>query len=262
MTRQETKLELDPALQSSKKKDGNSIGNNDNASSVQSNPPYVQTRDKVMFLISVLNVIILSHLVGGFQWLMPYYYTMSALPLLFLRFWTYGRNNYAYFLLDLCYWGNFLLLIYLWTPSYEYSGYFFAAVYSLATGPMAWAVIIFRNSMVFHSLDKSISNFIHLAPLVTVFCIRWHSPIAENMSVNTTDIAGHTRDVYVYNWTGLGRFRLCELDQPCFTDHWWLSFFLIPIGAQLVWVFFYVLSSRACCKIQARHVDAFRYVPA
>ena len=88
MTRQETKLELDPALQSSKKKDGNSIGNNDNASSVQSNPPYVQTRDKVMFLISVLNVIILSHLVGGFQWLMPYYYTMSALPLLFLRFWT------------------------------------------------------------------------------------------------------------------------------------------------------------------------------
>ena len=92
-----------------------------------------------------------------------------------------------------------------------------------------------------------------------VFAIRWHSPIAENMSNETMDLAGHVRDVYPYNWTGFGRFKICETDQPCFTN-WWLWFFLVPCGAQLVWVFFYALASRVCCKIKDRHVDAFRCV--
>eukprot|EP00591_Stephanopyxis_turris_P001616 CAMPEP_0195515448 /NCGR_PEP_ID=MMETSP0794_2-20130614/6512_1 /TAXON_ID=515487 /ORGANISM="Stephanopyxis turris, Strain CCMP 815" /LENGTH=232 /DNA_ID=CAMNT_0040643867 /DNA_START=1 /DNA_END=696 /DNA_ORIENTATION=+ len=125
---------------------------------------------------------------------------------------------------------------------------------------MAWAVIIFRNAMVFHSLDKTISNFIHLGPLITVFALRWHSPIAENMSVNNTaDIAGVPRDVFANNWTGFGRFKVCETDHPCFQE-WYIWFFLVPAGAQLVWVFFYALASRICCKIQEHHVDAFRFL--
>jgi len=241
--RSETKLELEPSLQ--RKSDGKFR-------------PYIRSRDKVMFVFSVMNVLMLSFFTAGFSWLLPYYYTAVVLPLLFARYWTYGRNKYTYFLLDFCYWGNFALLLYLWLPTFEYSDYFFACVYTFATGPMAWAVIIFRNAMVFHSLDKTISNFIHLGPLITVFALRWHSPIAENMSVNNTaDIAGVPRDVFANNWTGFGRFKVCETDHPCFQE-WYIWFFLVPAGAQLVWVFFYALSSRICCKIQEHHVDAFR----
>src|SRR4051794_7827254 len=32
------------------------------------------------------------------------------------------------------------------------------------TGPLAWAIVTWRNSMVFHSLDKITSMFIHITP--------------------------------------------------------------------------------------------------
>ena len=247
--REETQQELEPALQRDK---------NDTKKG-RRHAPLVRNRDKVMFCISAFNAMILSFFTGGYQWLLPYYYTALILPFLVLRMWRYGRTKNAYFLLDLCYWGNYLLLIYLWTPTYQYSEYFFATVYALATGPMAWAVIIFRNSLVFHSLDKSTSNFIHLGPVLTVFSIRWHTPVAENLSVNTTDWAGHPRDVYAHNWTGFGRFKICETDQPCFQS-WWLWFFLVPMGVQFVWACFFPLASRVCCPIKEYHVDSYRYV--
>lgn len=54
---------------------------------------------------------------------------------------------------DLCYFVNVLTLIYLWIfPS---SKILFTVCYTLSHGPLALAIVLWRNSLVFHS--KSIS---------------------------------------------------------------------------------------------------------
>jgi hypothetical protein len=41
------------------------------------------------------------------------------------------------------------------------------------SGPLASAIITWRNSLVFHSLDKVTSLFIHVYPPVVLTVIRW-----------------------------------------------------------------------------------------
>jgi len=47
-----------------------------------------------------------------------------------------------------------------------------------ATGPLAMAIPMWRNSLVFHSLDKITSVFIHSLPPLFVFALRWYPPAA------------------------------------------------------------------------------------
>ena len=45
-------------------------------------------------------------------------------------------------------------------------------------GPLAMAVIIWKNSLVFHSFDKITSLFIHLIPPMLTWCVRWQGSLA------------------------------------------------------------------------------------
>jgi hypothetical protein len=42
--------------------------------------------------------------------------------------------------------------------------YLFEATFMLANGPVLWAVLAWRNSLVFHDGEKMTSVFIHLIP--------------------------------------------------------------------------------------------------
>jgi hypothetical protein len=80
----------------------------------------------------------------------------------------YKSRDWHYFLADLCYVVNFALTIFLLVLPWSRS--LFIAVYALANGPVVWAVYAWRNSMVFHSMDKSmclefnVSSDEHLDP--------------------------------------------------------------------------------------------------
>jgi hypothetical protein len=67
---------------------------------------------------------------------------------------------YHYFLFDICYVINGLCLIFIWIwPS---NTILFQACYGLAHGPSAIAIATWRNSLVFHSVEKVTSLFIHM----------------------------------------------------------------------------------------------------
>ena len=94
---------------------------------------------------------------GLYKW-----YTVLFCFLMPLRYWSYHKRGYQYFLSDLCYWTNGMLLIFIWLlPS---STYLFTATYCLANGSLSWAIVAWRNSLVFHSVDKVTSLFIHIYP--------------------------------------------------------------------------------------------------
>jgi len=42
-------------------------------------------------------------------------------------------------------------------------------MFGIANGPLAWATYIFRNSLVFHDVDKMTSVYIHVLPLFLTY---------------------------------------------------------------------------------------------
>ncbi|RSL91990.1 hypothetical protein CEP52_014078 [Fusarium oligoseptatum] len=97
------------------------------------------------------------------------WYTVQLLYFMPIRFFTYHRRGYHYFLADLCYFVNFLLFLSIWV--FPGSKRLFLAAYCLAFGNNAVAIIMWRNSLVFHSFDKVTSLFIHIMPCATLHCI-------------------------------------------------------------------------------------------
>ncbi|KAI8097115.1 uncharacterized protein BX664DRAFT_325597 [Halteromyces radiatus] len=131
----------------------------------------VQLRDKVSFVVGVGNACITPALTARVPQWIPLYYTIQSLYLLSLRFVVYKYRRWHYFIFDLCYFVNVLVLFYLWV--FPGSTYLFYATYTLTSGPVAWAIVTWRNSLVFHSLDKVTSVFIHIFPALVTYVIRW-----------------------------------------------------------------------------------------
>lgn len=107
---------------------------------------------------------------------MHIWYTLQLAWFLPLRYYQYHQKGYHYFLADLCYFVNILLLLSLWV--FPNSRRLFLSTYCLAYGNNAVAIAMWRNSMVFHSLDKVTSLFIHIMPPVTLHCLVHLTPLA------------------------------------------------------------------------------------
>ncbi|KAH8882812.1 hypothetical protein GQ53DRAFT_439805 [Thozetella sp. PMI_491] len=129
----------------------------------------ITLREKISFICGVMNIFISGFLLGGHPELFHLWYTAQVIYFMPIRFYTYHRRGYHYFLADLCYFVNFLLMLSLWV--FPNSKRLFTAVWCLAYGNNAVAIIMWRNSLVFHSFDKVTSLFIHIMPCATLHCI-------------------------------------------------------------------------------------------
>ena len=151
----------------------------------------VTAREKLSFIAGVLNIFISVYLIGAHQELFYYWFTAQLCYFMPIRYYSYQRMGYHYFLADLCYFVNFLLLLTVWVA--PQSKRLFISTYCLAYGNNAVAIAMWRNSMVFHSLDKITrlvsssqgsrcadiySLFIHLMPPVTLHCLVHLTPAA------------------------------------------------------------------------------------
>ena len=116
------------------------------------NQQAVSNREKLSFCAAVMNIFISGYLIGGHAQWFPLWYTLQLLYFMPVRFYTYQKRGYHYFLADLCYFTNALLLLSIWViPN---SKRLFLSVYCLAFGNNAIAIAMWKNMLVFHSLDK------------------------------------------------------------------------------------------------------------
>ncbi|KAF2709500.1 hypothetical protein K504DRAFT_276038 [Pleomassaria siparia CBS 279.74] len=129
----------------------------------------VTIREKTSFITAVMNIFISGYLVGAHPEIMPYWYTAQLLYFMPIRYYTYHKKGYHYFLADLCYFVNFLAVLSIWV--FPKSKRLFISTYCLAFGNNAIAIAMWRNSLVFHSMDKVVSLFIHIMPCVTLHCL-------------------------------------------------------------------------------------------
>ncbi|TFK74459.1 hypothetical protein BDN72DRAFT_789284 [Pluteus cervinus] len=137
----------------------------------------VRTREKISFFFGVMSLMFTTLMFGvAPQWI-HVAYTVQGAWLLPQRAYTYKKRAWHYFLFDLCYYVNILNFIFIWLfPS---SAELFIACYCLSHGSLASAVITWRNSLVFHDMDKVTSLFIHIYPPLTFTVIRHFYPNAE-----------------------------------------------------------------------------------
>jgi hypothetical protein len=112
----------------------------------------VTAREKASFVTAVLNIFASGYLVGLHPDYFPYWYTVQLFYFMPIRFFTYHKKGYHYFLADLCYFVNILVVLSVWV--FPQSKRLFIATYCLAMGNNAVAIIMWRNSLVFHSMDK------------------------------------------------------------------------------------------------------------
>lgn len=129
----------------------------------------VTLREKVSFIGGVLDIFISGYLIGARPEWFHLWYTAQLLFFMPIRFYTYKKRGFHYFLADLCYFVNLLLLLSIWV--FPNSKRLFISTYCLAFGNNAVAIAMWRNSLVFHSLDKVTSLFIHIMPCVTLHCL-------------------------------------------------------------------------------------------
>ncbi|PGH14919.1 hypothetical protein AJ79_02782 [Helicocarpus griseus UAMH5409] len=134
----------------------------------------VTLREKISFIAGVLNIFISGYLIGACPQYFYYWYTAQFLYFMPIRYYTYQRRGYHYFLADLCYFVNFLTIFTIW--AFPRSKRLFLSTYCLAYGNNAIAIAMWRNSLVFHSFDKVTSLFIHILPPATLHCLIHMTP--------------------------------------------------------------------------------------
>eukprot|EP00930_Biecheleria_cincta_P036229 TRINITY_DN24857_c0_g2_i1.p1 TRINITY_DN24857_c0_g2~~TRINITY_DN24857_c0_g2_i1.p1 ORF type:complete len:496 (+),score=76.48 TRINITY_DN24857_c0_g2_i1:24-1511(+) len=130
-----------------------------------------QFRHMVCFCCSMTDLVVSALWLGASPLTFYQYHTFKALLLICLRAIWYRWLGHHYFLFDLCYICNGLLILYLWVfPTSEWlcqavCGFF---------GVLLISIPLFRNSFVPHSLDRVTSVQIHLSPAVQMHVLLWH----------------------------------------------------------------------------------------
>lgn len=130
--------------------------------------------NKIMYSFGVLSFGTFCFLLGSRPQDIPYLYCLFFIIVAPLRWIYYRFKKWHYFLLDFCYYANAIFItMLLFFPNNER---LFMVCFSFSEGPLAWALIIWRCSLVFSSFDKIVSVLIHLLPGTVFFIIRWWDP--------------------------------------------------------------------------------------
>ncbi|XP_058105252.1 glycerophosphocholine acyltransferase 1-like isoform X3 [Magnolia sinica] len=146
--------------------------------------------NKVTHLLGVLGFGAICFLLGARPQDIPYVYCLFYVTFVPLRWIYYRFKKWHYYLL----------------------------------GPLAWALIVWRCSLVFSSVDKIVSVLIHLLPGIVFFTIRWWDPV--------TFAAMHPEG----KASGIASWPYVE-DK----SYLWTWLFVVPLVAYTLWQVLYFL---------------------
>jgi len=172
--------------------------------------PQVKLYDKISFTFGVLCICCTQWLALRHPNLFPiYYYTLMSI-LLVNRLVTYSQENWQLFMLDFCYFVN--LSVATQTALYPDNILWYKANYMLSMGPLMTAIMVWKNSLVFHSMDKLTSIFLHAFPPLIVHLFRWG--LIENEHIRESDSLWDLESVMA----PLGLYLVWQFGYWCITE--------------------------------------------
>ena len=186
--------------------------------------PVVRFVDRVAFTFGVLMLVATEAFLLRWPAAFWAFYAATMPLLLAFRVCQYTALSYQFFMLDFCYFAVAAAGVHATlAPGSAWLG---DMVFAWANGPLACAIVVWRNSLVFHSLDKITSAFIHFFPVVLSFCARWYGGVRGGRA------ACAAGDAHAGVWWGM---------------------FAVPLAGYLVWQMLYILVTEVLFR---RYLDS------
>lgn len=159
--------------------------------------------DEFYFTAGVSNLVFSTFLLSRYPHCYWIWHTIKMSILLVCRYLDFKARKLQFFLLDYCYTVNFwsflyLLICYLKAniPMFSqlnifniYGPTLFRVAFSWCVGPLALSVLVFRNSLVFHSSDHLVILAVHYSPNLAFYGLRWFNKDLETTFPNTFHIS-------------------------------------------------------------------------
>jgi hypothetical protein len=132
----------------------------------------IKLHDQITYTLSLINMMITAYLLGTAPQYFYLWHTPKAIGYTAHRWYTFKKQNQHYLMYDFCYWANALSILYVWfCPENEVM---FQILFMVSNGPLAWAVLAFSQSLIFHSAPHMTSVFIHTSPMLLTYALRWN----------------------------------------------------------------------------------------
>ena len=199
------------------------------------------------FVAGVVNLTFSAWLIGYAPWQYFIWYWVKNVALLIVRYITWVRKKWSFFLCDFCYVVNYLtfagftlcLLESQWPSLFSIFSdvtrvngpMFFRIFFTWSTGVLAMAIALFRNSLVFHSFDHMCILAVHLGPPLVAYTFRWYS-------LNHVYFAFCCLFLLKYHWPHCPTFRYPDKLNESYPD----TFFIdcdaqecYATGTELIW---------------------------
>jgi len=133
--------------------------------------PQVKFVDKLSFTFGVTCIVVTEFLALRHpSYFLQFYYLLMTI-LLANRYIEYSASKDTLYMIDFCYFVN--LSVVLQTSIFPESLLWYKANYVMCMGCLMLAIVVWQNSLVFHSLDKLTSFFLHAFPPLTMHLFRW-----------------------------------------------------------------------------------------
>lgn len=136
-------------------------------------PAVIKTVDKVLFTAGVGWVAATEYVLLVEPARAGLWYVSSLVPALAYRVYSYGPQGYRYFCLDFCYALNALCVGVVLAGDAESARRVVPVAFALCNGPLLAAILVWRNSFIFHSLDHVTSTMLHALPPLWTYAARW-----------------------------------------------------------------------------------------
>jgi hypothetical protein len=153
------------------------------------NPPFLRLIDMASFVCNVCLIPLTQYFILVYPHNFYILYTAIIIPLGIQRYLHYHALKYHYFLLDFCYYCQLILLYYCY---FRPDSTLFQMLFLLCNGPLCWAIVMWKNSIVFHDWDKMFSFIIHYHPALVTYTIRWYRPegLVPTHAISAYTLAG------------------------------------------------------------------------
>lgn len=161
-------------------------------------PKYVKLSDKIAFTLGILNMGACQYFLMNRPDLFWLWYAIITPVLMCSRFFHYKQLRFHYFLLDFCYFTVANTLINL--AFINYSASYFKAIFIMACGPLPIAILVWRNSLIFHEYDKIISVYIHILPCMLYYSLRWYNPSFSSNTQSDVCTEATCEPLFIYDY--------------------------------------------------------------
>ena len=201
--------------------------------------PVVKLIDRLSFTLGIIHFALTEFIVLKMPQVFWAWFAVTITLLLGYRIHSYTQKRWGFFMFDFCYFCTLTALVNV--TLLPASTVAWQVNFVFANGPLMVAVLAWRNSLVFHSLDKMTSIFIHILPAILTFLVRWYPEVRGTMCARQT--APGAWQVRTGGGDGHGEESTTWTEN--FRSHWdWadpcprLTFeqaVLLPAGVYLFW---------------------------